>query len=127
MIAEHQHDLFGGTPPPEPPTRRLARTENPPTSHQAATRVREFASEHHRTILKALQGHGARGLTVHEIAAYCRLDANAIGKRVGEMERDGLIDTGEHQTTRASPSGRQARVWWLTTAGRETDAGEPGK
>lgn len=92
-MTEHQHDLFGAAPAARaqaaPPARRLARRENPPTSHAAAEQAPAFASEHHDTILRVMRSHGGRGLTVHEMAAYCRLEAHAIGKRVAELERGG--------------------------------------
>ena len=124
-MTEHQHDLFGAAPAARaqaaPPARRLARRENPPTSHAAAEQVPAFASEHRDTILRVMRSHGGRGLTVHEMAAYCRLEAHAIGKRVAELERGGQMRVGtaadgRTALTRASPAGRQARVWLLQSA-----------
>jgi len=100
---------------------KLARRSNPNTSHQAARRVSEFARKHHAQILGVLSQHPA-GLTVHEIAGMCRLDAHAVGKRMGELEKAGAayvaqdVMTGEDMT-RISPTGRQARVWCLTCTG----------
>ena len=94
--------------------RKLARRKDPSTSHSAAERVREFGQAQRDlivSVLKRFQG----GLTVHEIAASCRLDAHAVGKRVGECETAGQIEVATNaegeQLTRATPSGRQARVW----------------
>lgn len=95
-----------------------ARRDNPTTSHQAAERVRDFAAEHHETIRRVLKLRGTNGLTVHEIAAFCALDAHAIGKRMAELEAAGEVETrvvpgtGAVQT-RKTPSGRAARVWFL--------------
>lgn len=94
--------------------RRLARAENPATSHQAAERVLEFAGQHHAMILGVLREH-PEGMTVHEVAAYCRLTAHEVGKRVAELERAQRIATvlaeSGQPVTRPTPSGRQARVW----------------
>jgi predicted ArsR family transcriptional regulator len=77
-------------------------------------------------IMAALRKQGRRGATVHEIAALCRLDAHAVGKRMAELERAKLArvmrkraDDGMpgDEVTRASPSGRQARVWELVQEG----------
>lgn len=93
--------------------RTIARRNGPTTSHQAARRVSEFARQHHQQIVGVL-GHHPEGLTVHEIAAMCRLDAHAVGKRMSELERDGQIEQARDlmgDVTRPSPSGRPARVW----------------
>lgn len=102
-----QHDLFD--------PRFLARTHDPETSHQAAARVREFAGRHHALILSVLRDHPG-GLTVHEIAAYCELTAHEVGKRIAELDRAERISPvlkadGTGTLTRATPSGRHARVW----------------
>lgn len=103
-----QLDLLADDP------RKLARRGNPDTSHDAASRVREFGQAQRDLIVSVLKRFPG-GLTVHEIAVSCRLDAHAIGKRAGECETAGQIevvlkDDGE-PLTRATPSGRQARVW----------------
>lgn len=86
---------------------RLARRSDPSTSHEAARRVREFASGHAATILSCLKDHGP--LTVDEIAKHTPLLAHQINKRLPELQRSGLVvPTGE---TRLSASGRPERVW----------------
>lgn len=104
------HDLFD--------PRFLARMNNPSTSKEAAARVREFGGEHHALILRVL-GENPQGMTVHEIAAYCRLTAHEIGKRIAELGRAEKIapvlkSDGTGTLTRPTPSGRQARVWRAT-------------
>lgn len=87
--------------------RRLARSCDPSTSHEAARRVREFATGHSATILDCLRAHGA--LTVDEIAKHTPLLAHQINKRLPEMQRSGLVrPTGR---TRSSASGRPEREW----------------
>lgn len=93
---------------------KLARRRDPGTSKAAADRVREFAQAHREQILRALRDH-PEGLTVHEIAAFTRLDAHAVGKRMNELQADALVyvlvDVFGQEMTRTSPSGRRARVW----------------
>jgi hypothetical protein len=97
---------------PEPAA--LARRHDPATSHAAADRVKEFAAGQHETILKVLRDHGP--CTAHEIATYCRLEAHAVGKRLGELETAArirvVLDGSGKAMTRSTPSGRQARVWF---------------
>jgi len=103
--------------------RKLARRDAPQTSKLAARTVKQFAAQQHATIVQVLRDHGAGGLTVHEIAVYCRLDAHAIGKRIGELEAAKIVETsivpdgdspdGYTVMTRRTPSGRSARVWFL--------------
>lgn len=93
--------------------RTLARRTDPGTSHAAAARVSEFAKKHRELILQVLTMHPA-GMTVHEIASLCRLDAHAVGKRMAELEREGEVEVARDlmgEMTRPSPSGRLARVW----------------
>lgn len=87
--------------------RALARRSDPATSHEAARRVREFATGHSATVLACLKAHGT--LTVDEIAKHTPLLAHQINKRLPELQRSGLVaPTGE---TRLSASGRPERVW----------------
>ena len=93
--------------------RKLARRTDPAASHAAAARVGEFAKKHRELILQVLTLHPA-GMTVHEIASLCRLDAHAVGKRMAELEREGEVEVAcdlMGEVTRPSPSGRPARVW----------------
>jgi predicted ArsR family transcriptional regulator len=118
-----QPDLFNAAPQPH----KLARRGAPTTSKLAALEVPRFATQHHAAIVQVLKDHGARGLTVHEIATYCRLDAHAIGNRMNELERakivevhivpDGDSPDGYTVLTRPSPTGRAARVWFLANGG----------
>lgn len=95
--------------------RMLARTHDPDTSHDAAERVREFAESQHLTIKNVLRDHGP--CTAFQIAEHCDLEAHAVGKRLKELADAGRIKTVTDGIggvmTRATPSGRQARVWFL--------------
>lgn len=85
----------------------LARRTDPVTSHQAAQRVREFASGHAATVLECLRKYGP--CTVDEIAKHTPLLAQQTNKRLPELQRAGLVKpTGE---IRLSASGRPERVW----------------
>lgn len=100
--------------------RYLARNSDPETSKAAARRVREFAAGHHALILEVLGQH-PDGLTVHEVAAFCKLTAHEVGKRISELDRAEKIDPvlkadGTGTLTRPSPTGRHARVWTLKGA-----------
>ncbi len=113
-----QEDMQAAT---EREPRTLARRRDPDTSKAAAGRVREFAQAHREQILRALRDH-PEGLTVHEIAAFTRLDAHAIGKRMNELQADALVyvmrGLFSEELTRPSPSGRQSRVWSVMRFGK---------
>lgn len=81
-----------------------ARKNDPPTSHEAATRARTFAGEHARRILEALAA-GPAGQS--EIARRTGMTVAAVSKRLGELRRAGAIER-DGETTSAS-GGREAR------------------
>jgi transcription initiation factor IIE alpha subunit len=84
-----------------------ARRGDPETSHEAAGRVREFASGHCSVILRLLNERGP--MTCDEIAKHTHLMAHQINKRTADLYRAGkAMPTGE---TRLSASGRSERVW----------------
>lgn len=83
-----------------------ARKNDPPTSHEAAARVKEFQGEQHAAILDAL-GQGPAGGS--RIAERCGLTDYQVRKRLHELERAGrIVLTGR---TVASASGRGEREW----------------
>jgi predicted Rossmann fold nucleotide-binding protein DprA/Smf involved in DNA uptake len=83
-----------------------ARKSDPPTSHAAAALVKEFTSEQHMAILKALAA-GPAGAS--RIAERCGLNPHQVGKRLKELEVAGRITlTGR---TVASASRRGEREW----------------
>lgn len=90
---------------------KLARTENPDTSKDAARQCKDLRSEHHRRILEALAGCD-RGANADELAVLCAgLDRVQIGKRMHELEKAGLVrKTGD---ARPSKSGRMACCYAL--------------
>lgn len=87
--------------------RRLARSYDPETSHEAASRVREFAAGHCALILQALIDHGP--MTAEQIGVVVGMDAYQARKRLPELERAGLAKpTGD---TAPTASGRKQRIW----------------
>jgi predicted ArsR family transcriptional regulator len=86
---------------------KLARRTDPSTSHEAASRVREFSASHQQLILSALRRFTKAG--AEQIAAATKLDAYSVRKRTSELCKAGLIRaTGD---TRTTASGRHERVW----------------
>ena len=67
---------------------RRARRTDPATSHEAAAGVDEFEGDHVAQILEAL-AIGPAGATA--IASRCGLGRDAVGKRMSELERRGLV------------------------------------
>lgn len=65
-----------------------ARRTDPETSHEAAAAVADFEADHFAQILDALR-IGPAGATA--IASRCGLGRDAVGKRMSELERRGLV------------------------------------
>jgi hypothetical protein len=104
-----QMDIFTGGPAPlavrmTPP---LARRTDPETSHAAAAEAKELQADHHALIVAVLKRSGPLG--VDGIAARCGLTGHAAGKRMKELERQGLIELTGRKV--ASTSGRMEREW----------------
>ena len=89
------------------PPFKLARKNNPQTSHEAAQSVKDFAKHHQTQILECLQTFGALGKD--GIAEHTKLDKSQVSRRLNEIEKQGLIV----QTGRLvrSKSGRREREW----------------
>ena len=84
----------------------LARHNDPATSHMAAQMAIVFIEDHCSRILAALED-GPLG--VDGIAKRIGLSPHQVGKRMGELERRGLVRlTGR---TVPSASGRAQREW----------------
>ena len=89
---------------------RRARTTDPVTSHEAAARVGEFASDHATRVLDALKRAGGKA-GAEQIAWLAGMDGYQASKRLPECERAGLVRrTDETAMTR---SGRKETVWEL--------------
>ena len=86
---------------------KRARRDDPETSHAAARRVSEFASEHHAKIQGSLMQQGPG--TIYELAERTGLDHVAVARRLPELEELGTAEPTDE--TRPSPKGRACRVW----------------
>lgn len=101
-----------------PAPHTLARASDPSTSHLAAGMATNLAADHRARVLSALvhlKGTVIGGAVgAEEIAELCGLDAYQVRKRLPELQAMGqATPTGE---TRRTSSGRQERLWRLTTA-----------
>jgi predicted transcriptional regulator len=87
---------------------KLARRENPQTSHDAGLKAEKFAASHAGKILDALKQHGA--MTVKEIAD-CGIGLNQyqIGKRMAALEGDLLIERASAMGERMTRDG--CTIW----------------
>lgn len=93
---------------------QAAESEHVTASEAAALRVAEFSGTHAARILDALRQRGK--LTVDGIARATRIPAHAVGKRLSELERNGLARPARQDgeaalETQPGRSGRQQRVW----------------
>jgi len=112
----NQLDFFQTPEPPRRMPKRVAdlfpptaRRLDPETSKAAAASAKELASKHHGVILETLRQHGPLGKD--GIASRSRLEANAVARRMKELETAGEVElTGN---TVLSTSGRQEREWKL--------------
>lgn len=84
-----------------------ARRSDPETSKDSAARVREFAAGQCADILAVLRERGRLG--AEQIAAYLRIDAYAVRKRLADLEHAGLARP--IPLHRMTASGRKERFW----------------
>lgn len=86
--------------------RKHARSTDPETSRAAAASVARGVHVQHDAIRLTLFAAQPGGLTGEEIADLIGLEMVQVCRRLSEIE--GIAPTGE---TRATRTGRQARVW----------------
>lgn len=97
---------------------RAARANDPATSVEAASRVKEFAHRHHSLIVASLMTFGAG--TIHHIAARTGLDHVAVARRMNELLECSLVErTGGKWP---SPTGRPCDIWRIFSGGAATQA-----
>lgn len=84
-----------------------ARRSDPGTSKDSAARVREFAAGQCADILAVLRERGRLG--AEQIAAYLRIDAYAVRKRLADLEHASLARP--LPLHRMTASGRKERFW----------------
>ena len=90
----------------------LARTTDPATSHQAAESMTEAAGVQRLAIVRALE---KRAMTADELDQALQYRPTTSGRRLAELERMGRVSVTEE--TRATRSGRQARVYRIAENG----------
>lgn len=101
-------DLF--EPDHAPP---LARSTDPATSHEAASRIVPHLQKLHRWTIECVTE--SPGQTQAELGRkYCPNDPRKIGRRLVEVERKGFIRRGESR--RCSVSGHTAATWFPAEA-----------
>lgn len=86
-----------------------ARRSDPQTSKDAAAAAVDLAADHRARILRALRRFGPGGAVYHEIAKATGLEPVAVGRRLAELRRAGLVIRREE--TRRTPSGNFAHVY----------------
>lgn len=86
----------------------VARRTDPATSHATAMMAGGVRADHEKRIIAALR----LGPTSKDgIAERANLSGHAVGKRLRQLEREGLIETTG--ANRRSASGRPEREWRL--------------
>lgn len=100
--------MITGLDVPDLPLWRAARRNDPATSKAAARTAGGLRADHHRRIVEALR-LGPAGAT--EIAARSGLDAHQVGKRLGELGRDGVIELTGREV--GNEKGRREREWMV--------------
>ena len=96
--------------------RKMARRENPTTSHLAAESMQGEAGVQRQAILQHLKDCVYQGHCADDLDQHLALRPTSCGRRLKELELQGLVwRTGETRQTR---SGRAAEVWALTEKGR---------
>lgn len=99
------------------PERKLARSGDPDTSHEGAEYIARKVGRHQRIILELVQKYP--GNTARELQRmFHGADSQAVHKRIGEMERAGLVV--RKGTKRCEVTGRKAMRIFARQASRET-------
>lgn len=98
-------------------------TDDPPhngtaTSKAAAKSVRPIVNPMRMKVLRELQASAERGLTADAIEVHTGMTGNSIRPRLGEMEILGWVMRRDGDV-RATRSGREASVWYITSDGAE--------
>lgn len=88
--------------------RTHARAGDPETSHEAAAKAPSLARQHQRVILDHLFSIAPRDANMEEIGDATGIEKHAIGRRLSELFRDGLIMPVSRRTMR---TGRDGRTW----------------
>jgi hypothetical protein len=89
--------------------KKLSRRTDPQTSHDAAEAIVGKLKGLHQWVLSAVIEHP--GKTCKELSKIYKLDDNRkVGRRLSELEKRGLIKTGEDRP--CSITGFKVQTWW---------------
>lgn len=91
--------------------KKLARTQDPGTSHEAAASSKELRSRHHKIILEVF-GPGSR-LASEQVADRAGLTHWQVTRRMNELERAGRLEKTEEK--HVNRSGRKANRYERTS------------
>jgi hypothetical protein len=110
-------DLVNPAPDPDPLWTPVARNIDPQTCRTAAEHAARKAGTNRALALRCLAAAGAHGLTDFELAERTGTQQTSIGKRRGELVREGYVEATTD--TRPAPSGSPAMVWRVTARGAQ--------
>jgi hypothetical protein len=98
-VTDYPDDLYGGTPPHEPPD----------TSREAAELIRDSAATLREQVYRYIGQQGDSGATDEEIQLALAMAGNTERPRRRELEEQGLVMRAGY--TRMTTSKRRADVW----------------
>lgn len=88
---------------------KLARSDDPKSSHAAARDAVRFAGVHEERILETLRGR-VHALTYREIAKAAGLEDVAVARRLRAMSERGLIYVAAFRACTVRP-GKEVQAW----------------
>lgn len=113
MTTPHQIDWLADAQFQRTATRPpRARRADPQTSHEAAKRAAEFASNHEARIFEAIKASAARGATAKEIAAVADLTDVQVSRRLKAMSETERIERRALTDCSGFESRNGCAIWW---------------
>lgn len=101
----------------------LARRADPESSQESAEEILRRLGQRQRHALECVRKKP--GLTQLELGReFPSSDPRAVGRRLNELEREGLLVRGEAR--KCSVSGKRAQTWWPVAAGPGETGGQGG-
>lgn len=97
------------------PAEGLARNDHPDTAQAAAKAIAPHSGTLRARVLDAL-GAAPGGLAADQIERTLSLSGNTVRPRLVELRKAGLAEQSDR--TAKTRSGREARLWVITDAGR---------
>jgi hypothetical protein len=95
------------------PWRGLARTSDPASSHEAASRVVESGQQRCHVAIIIETVRRAPGRTSAELAIICGLERHEAARRTSDAEQAGAIQKGDPAI--CTVSGKRAVTWWASS------------